>query len=334
MQCVAESQGTCGRAGGCNGSGGCRLWPAGTTCVAGSCSDVTEISARTCDGLGSCQPPTGSRICAPYACSGATCATSCNGTGGCASGYTCAGAVCTSPLSPNLVLFWRFEEASGATASDSSGKGNHGVYIGDIGTPASSTVVPPLQYTNGLSRAFTMANRHAVTLNPMPAAIKPSNELTIAAWYRATEVDVSLGGSPYPLGSEVISGANAYTLRLRANASNMAVTKIELSKRTGNSNFSVVLGNAPNYLDGNWHHVAATMSKTSGLHLYFDGGEIGSSSNVADIFYTQSATGFFVGRHGDGQTQFDFGGNIDEVRVYDRALAGAEIAALAAGKNN
>ncbi len=55
---------------------------------------------------------------------------------------------------------------------------------------------------------------------------------------------------------------------------------------------------------------------------------------MADIFYTTSATGFYVGRHGDGQTQFDFGGNIDEVRVYDRALAGSEISALTAGKND
>ena len=40
-----------------------------------------------------------------------------------------------------------------------------------------------------------------------------------------------------------------------------------------------------------------------------------------------------VARHGDGKTSYNFQGNIDDVRVYDRALAPLEIVGLAAGGN-
>ena len=40
-----------------------------------------------------------------------------------------------------------------------------------------------------------------------------------------------------------------------------------------------------------------------------------------------------VGRHGDGQDDFDFDGNIDDVRIYTRALPPARIAQLAARNN-
>jgi hypothetical protein len=40
----------------------------------------------------------------------------------------------------------------------------------------------------------------------------------------------------------------------------------------------------------------------------------------------------WVGRHGNGNQNWDFEGNIDEVRVYTRVLTATEIAALAAGQ--
>ena len=39
----------------------------------------------------------------------------------------------------------------------------------------------------------------------------------------------------------------------------------------------------------------------------------------------------YVGRHGTDDPDWDFGGNIDDVRIYTRALPPAEVAALAGG---
>jgi hypothetical protein len=332
-QCVAEAASTCGRAGGCNGSGGCRLHAAGVVCAAGSCSGLVETPARTCDGIGVCRAPGVAHDCSPYSCSGTACESGCSTASSCAPGYSCLGNACGR--SPTLGLFWRFEEPSGTTAVDSSGNGSNGVYMGDTGTPVPSTSLPALSYANSSSRAFTLASRHAVWLETMPPALKPKNEVSLSAWYRATEVDVSTGGPPLPLGSEIVSGGNSYSLRLRANASGVAVKQIEFSKRIANNTFQAILGNAPTFLDGNWHHVAGVASASGGMKVYYDGVEVGAASTQTDdIVYTTTAHSFWVGRHGDGQTQWDFSGNIDEVRMYTRVLSAAEIATLAQGRNN
>ena len=88
-------------------------------------------------------------------------------------------------------------------------------------------------------------------------------------------------------------------------------------------------------MDGNWHHVAGVASKTGGMKVYFDGVEVATAATqIDDIIYTTTAHSFWVGRHGDGQIQWDFGGNIDEVRMYTRVLSPSEISALAQGLNN
>lgn len=71
--CPAEGAATCGRTGGCDGVGGCELYPEGTLCMQGTCVDGTTLQApSTCDGLGACRPgPTQS--CAPYTCASGVC---------------------------------------------------------------------------------------------------------------------------------------------------------------------------------------------------------------------------------------------------------------------
>ena len=88
-QCLGTAATTCGLEGVCNGAGACRLWAAGTQCVAGSCTGSTLIPARTCDGTGACRTVTSS-LCDPYQCASATaCKTSC----------TTAAADCVAPNS-------------------------------------------------------------------------------------------------------------------------------------------------------------------------------------------------------------------------------------------
>jgi hypothetical protein len=76
---AADPQGTCQNAGpatcdtdgACDGKGACRLYAAGTQCVAPSCAlgQSTLTQARTCDGVGNCQAPA-TIPCAPFLCNG------------------------------------------------------------------------------------------------------------------------------------------------------------------------------------------------------------------------------------------------------------------------
>jgi hypothetical protein len=103
--------------------------------------------------------------------------------------------------------------------------------------------------------------------------------------------------------------------------------------------------NTAPFLDGNWHHFAGVQSSTSGMSMYFDGALVtvtldgGASgncanpavaANTANVVYSPGRS-FWVGRNGNTSANFDFDGNIDEVRVYNRVLTPAELSTLAQG---
>jgi hypothetical protein len=107
--CADLGTSSCSNDGMCNGSGACRLYAAGTQCVAPACSGTTFTPARTCNGTGTCQTATPSS-CAPYACGSGACRTTCATTADCASPNTCSGtscgllplgATCTAPAQCN-----------------------------------------------------------------------------------------------------------------------------------------------------------------------------------------------------------------------------------------
>ena len=93
-QCPDQGAATCGTDGTCDGAGGCRVYGAGTTCVAAACTGSTFTPARTCDGTGTCLTVTSSS-CAPYLCGTGMCRASCTADGDCLSPNICSGGVCT-----------------------------------------------------------------------------------------------------------------------------------------------------------------------------------------------------------------------------------------------
>jgi hypothetical protein len=320
-ECPAEAASTCGRAGACDGNGGCRLHPATTACGAGpSCTANIETAASACNGLGVCLPGA-MRDCGAFRCNGAACATSCTTAAQCKPGYACTAGACL-PL-PTATLYWKLDEPTATTtAADSSGHGFNGTYVGSGGTPTQSAMVPPLGFPDAFSHAFVRAKRNAVQLANMPAAIKPASDITVSVWYRATDIDTGPSGSM--AGSELVSAGDNYLIRLH-------MGDVEVSKRTS-AGHTMCLGVVSNHLDGKWHHVAGQWTAT-GMNVYFDGVQKMTCANSAPILYDRG-TDLFVGRHGNDTTNaaiYDFEGNIDDVRIYAQTLSPTEIAALAAG---
>jgi hypothetical protein len=217
------------------------------------------------------------------------------------------------------VLYWKLDEAAGTTADDSSGHGLSGTYLPAATPPAPSPPVePPLSFPNPRSRAFSAAQRQAVVLPMMPALLRPTQELTLSAWYRGLEVDREGAAS------DLISGGDTYRIRLRTD-------RIEAHKRGAGSVIPLdagCSGAAPGHLDGKWHHVALVIGSPD-IALYLDGQRLCTTPNFNRAFLYDRGTDFVVGRHGNEDARFDFDGNIDDVRVYVRALAPARVASLA-----
>jgi hypothetical protein len=308
-QCAAEAASSCGRDGACDGNGRCRLHAAGTVCAPAACSQGTQTTARTCNGTGTCIAATPT-ACATYVCAGTACATSCTGDAGCAAGRSCSAGVC---VPSGLVLHWRFDEDAGATALDSSGNGHHGTYTGSTGTPTPSAERAPLMFDNPRSRAFELAPRHTVVLTNMPAALKPANDLTVSVWYRATRLDSG--------GSELLSAGNSYMLRLVGGG-------LELIRRHPGG-WHKCTASLSGHLDGRWHHVAGVLT-AAGMFAYFDG-NLRCTNNLGPALSYDLGNAFHAGRHGSGEDPYDFEGNLDDLRVYGRALGAPEIVSIAGG---
>ncbi|HSZ82547.1 MAG TPA: hypothetical protein VLA14_09700 [Polyangia bacterium] len=70
-RCADQGAASCGTDGACDGKGACRLYAAGTACMAATCpsgaSTLTQV--RICDGEGACGAAT-TQPCAPYLCNG------------------------------------------------------------------------------------------------------------------------------------------------------------------------------------------------------------------------------------------------------------------------
>jgi hypothetical protein len=79
-----------------------------------------------------------------------------------------------------------------------------------------------------------------------------------------------------------------------------------------------------NVVDGAWHHVALTYDGQRKTRLYVDGV---LDTSVTKTYHTTSRGRVSFGSTGEGSHQY-FRGELDEVRVYDRALSATQIRAL------
>ena len=93
--------------------------------------------------------------------------------------------------------------------------------------------------------------------------------------------------------------------------------------------------NSGQYVEGTgWRHVAYVFDDANDVHtIYIDGVAIGSAATTGSISYSLGAN-TLIGMHGNGDADYAFDGQIDDARVYTRALSADEIAALAADSSS
>jgi len=93
--CLADTAGSCGLDGTCDGTGRCRQYVKGTECKRGTCEGDGVSGIKTCDGAGSCSEVV-SLACPPYTCDQNTnrCAFMCTTNAECAGQQLCVNGRC------------------------------------------------------------------------------------------------------------------------------------------------------------------------------------------------------------------------------------------------
>ncbi|HXJ55654.1 MAG TPA: LamG-like jellyroll fold domain-containing protein, partial [Verrucomicrobiae bacterium] len=201
------------------------------------------------------------------------------------------------PTSPGLVAAYSFNEGSGPTVADGSGRGN-------TGTVSNTTWSTNGKYGNAL--VFNGSNSR-VTIPDAPS-LRLTNGMTLEAWVNPSVVSKSW--------RDVIYKGNAnYYLAATTSTGN---GKPAVGGTFGGANADVTWVNV--LTENTWSHLAGTSDGTT-LRLYLNGTQVASRGQTGLIL--TSANPLEIGS--DTVLGQPFQGLIDEVRVYNRALSATEI---------
>ncbi|MGO9243653.1 MAG: choice-of-anchor tandem repeat GloVer-containing protein [Verrucomicrobiia bacterium] len=219
----------------------------------------------------------------------------------------------TNPLLPpglsvpsDLIVWWRFDEGTGAFVGDVSGNGHSGLLLGDS---------PPV-WTNGVtSGALNFDGDQNYVQSQLPF-LQTMSGYSVEAWFAA---DFATGENP------AILSTRGDDIGFSALADILVYTN---SPYNGNSigldmQWGDLLLAPMGLFDGNWHHVAGVWDGTNSI-LYVDGQLVAIQSEAYDPFsWTTPLRLAFRNTNGG----CNYGGNIGEVRIHNRALSSDEVAA-------
>ncbi len=209
-----------------------------------------------------------------------------------------------------LVAHWSCDEGSGSALVNKTTQSSlslRGTVMNSKWTSSLQGAADSLTGTGALSCNGT----DSYALIDDGEALAFESEMSIAAWIKIDDPDL-----------------NSYMRIVSKKYGWDALEGYELEYNPANNTLSFLGGGgdvAHGYadLDTGWHHVAASVSGQTAT-LFVDGKDVTWDSSVGAL--QTSAEALLIGRHSlNGPA---FAGDIDEVRLYDRALSLAEVLAL------
>jgi concanavalin A-like lectin/glucanase superfamily protein len=211
-----------------------------------------------------------------------------------------------APLDPALVAWYPLDAAA---ATDATGHGHDGACpVRNQGCP--TPTAGQLAGANDFS---------GVTMYEVPFAedLNTPNGFTVSAW-------LFIAVAPATRGCAITKGLgpgifNSWALCVEPDRSVFFYT---VAGATENSQFSAEL-----LATDAFHHVAVRYDGTT-KSIFLDGANVGDSQPFPGIDFDSSAV--FIGEDVDDNAPIaPFVGRVDDARLYNRALADSEIAALA-----
>ncbi|MFF3846630.1 family 43 glycosylhydrolase [Streptomyces sp. NPDC002328] len=212
----------------------------------------------------------------------------------------------------DLLLHYGFDETSGSIARDSSGHGLHGTYVrtpafgagvhgGSFSMSGDSATSPYVKIPNGVLKGVD-----SVTVS------------TYAKWKGGSSFQWLFGLGPdsdkYLFATPSNGGSSLYS----------AITKASWSAE------SKLTAGSP-LTPGQWRHVTVTLDGATGtMVLYVDGVEAARATTgvkPSELYDSAKDYSGYIGRSLYAADPY-FGGEVDDFRVYGRALSAAEVMEL------
>ena len=210
------------------------------------------------------------------------------------------------------LVHYTFDQASGTSATDSSGNNYTGNLVngpvwsaGRIGTGA---------------LLFDNVNDRVVL--PLDLAGAEGGAITVSAWVKpSTIADAGV------IVAKDRSGFTQWTLKMDGRSGNNAKNNLIFTVGAG-GRVVTATSDAEVMADLGWHHVAGVYNGAQ-VYVYLDGVSVDATANPLTGTIANYAHQICVGTSGTtcNESAF-FGGLIDDVRIYSRGLTATEIGAL------
>jgi len=150
------------------------------------------------------------------------------------------------------------------------------------------------------------------------APLSITGALTIALWVKGAgnQLNKALVGK-----YDSIAGQRGYLLHIEDSAGSQRVVWLyQRAADVFNSEDRII--SAANVMTGDWRHVVCTFEPSTAARMYLDGTLDSSDTTDIQASIASNTASFDIGRHSAG---FHPAVSIDDVRVYDRALADDEV---------
>ena len=206
--------------------------------------------------------------------------------------------------------------ATGLTVRDHSGRGNHGTVTGM--TAAEAWADPAGMTFDGVDDYVEVAASDSLDI---------TGEITMSCWVKSA-------AAPSGLNEGIVgkyrnqspdTNRRAYEL-FSANTS--GYLGISLSNN-GGYKADGTLTSTTVITDGSWHHVVGTFSPSNYMRLHVDGVLVAEDTTAILASIASNSTPVWIGTHFDlSNPNAYFGGSIDDVIIYSRALPASSVADL------
>lgn len=219
-----------------------------------------------------------------------------------------------------LIGYWSFDEGTGTQAHDYSGNNLFGTLMGNTSWT---------QGISGTALTFDGVDDFVDILDAPAFDNAPTQGFTYSAWIKATSF-------PDPQYNMIMGHFLPY-VGVRGNCCNYRTVVSILTDPdfdpTTNA-VQVAAQGATTLAPNTWYHVAATYSAPGTLSLYING-KLDATLPVTGLI-VDANDHFLIGKYTSTNTNYEFTGVIDEVKIYNYALSETEIlneiTVLGAGK--
>lgn len=216
-------------------------------------------------------------------------------------------------LADGPVAFWPLNETSGTTATDTTGNGHSGSYVGTAGT---NYTLGQAGIGDGETAVLFDGSAGYVDVATVPTTV--TNTWSLEAWIKLSTTS-GLGNDLLVVANGKDASPGAFGMGL--STGNMEVGPREVAAYSGGT-AEEGLGAVVN--DTSWHYIAIVCNGSGSTQAYLDGTATGSAKSQS---YTVPTGSLFIAAYeqSSGTPYRVFPGTIAKAAIYNKALTATQI---------